>query len=98
MLVLGVVLLVAGVVVLLAGVFTAGDTGDASLLGVHLGATTVFLLGVFSGVAMLWGLSLIRFGGRHQLRQHKEKRRLQGLAAKLEKLESDRDEAAGPEA
>jgi len=98
MLVLGVVLLVAGVLVVLAGLFTAGDTGTASLIGVHIGATAVFLLGVFSGVAILWGLSLIRFGGKRQLRQRKEKRRLQGLAAKLEKLEGERDEPGDPEA
>jgi hypothetical protein len=92
MLVLGLVLLVAGALVLVAGIFTAGDSGNASLIGIHLGATAVFLLGVFSGVAILWGLSLIRYGGKRQLRQRKEQRRLQGLAAKLERLESERDQ------
>ncbi|WP_157416950.1 hypothetical protein [Nocardioides sp. Iso805N] len=92
MLVLGLVLLTAGALVLLAGVFTAGDSGNASLVGIHLGATAVFLLGVFSGVAILWGLSLARYGGRRQLRQRKEQRRLQGLAAKLERLEGEQRE------
>ena len=92
MLVLGLVLLVVGALVLLAGIFTAGDAGNASLIGIHLGATAVFLLGVFAGVAILWGLSLTRYGGRRQLRQRKEQRRLQGLAAKLEKIENDREE------
>jgi uncharacterized membrane protein YedE/YeeE len=94
MLVLGLVLLVAGALVLVAGIFTAGDAGNASLIGIHLGATAVFLLGVFSGVAILWGLSLARYGGKRQLRQRKEQRRLQGLAAKLERLESE--QAQGP--
>jgi uncharacterized membrane protein YedE/YeeE len=89
MLVLGLVLLVLGVLVLLAGVFTAGDQGDASLIGIHLGATAVFLLGVFAGVAILWGLSLMRYGGKRQLRQRKERRRLEGLAAKLDRIERD---------
>jgi hypothetical protein len=92
MLLLGLVLIVVGVLVLLAGIFTAGDTGNASLIGIHLGATAVFLLGVFAGAAILWGFSLSRFGGRRQLRQRKEKRRLQGLAAKLEKIEDGRRE------
>jgi hypothetical protein len=96
MLVLGLVLLVIGVLVLLAGIFTAGDAGNASLIGIHLGATAVFLLGVFAGVAILWGLSLSKFGGKRQLRQRKEQRRLQGLAAKLERIEDGRRED-GPE-
>ena len=97
MLVLGLVLLVVGALVLLAGIFTAGDSGNASLLGIHLGATTVFLLGVFSGVAILWGLSLTRYGGKRRLRQRKEQRRLQGLAAKLERIESERDHEDTPD-
>ena len=92
MLLLGLVLLVIGVLVLLAGIFTAGDAGNASLIGIHLGATAVFLLGVFAGVAILWGLSLSKFGGKRQLRQRREQRRLQGLAAKLEKIEDGRRE------
>lgn len=91
MLVLGLVLLIVGVLVLLAGIFTAGDQGNASLLGIHLGATTVFLLGVFAGVAVLWGLSITRYGGRRQLRQRKERRRLEGLETKLRRIEHERE-------
>ena len=92
MLPLGLVLLVIGVLVLLAGIFTTGDAGNASLIGIHLGATAVFLLGVFAGIAILWGFSLSKFGGKRQLRQRKEQRRLQGLAAKLERIEDGRRE------
>lgn len=92
MLVLGLVLLVVGVVVLLVGLFTAGDTGNASLLGIHVGATAVFLLGLFAGIAILWGLSIARYGGKRQLRRRREHRRLEGLAAKLERIEGERDE------
>jgi uncharacterized membrane protein YedE/YeeE len=87
MVALGLVLLVVGVLVLLAGLFTTGDAGNASMLGIHLGATAVFLLGVFSGVAIIWGLGITRFGGKRQLRQRKEKRHLQKMAAKLEEME-----------
>ena len=87
MVALGLVLVVVGVLVLLAGIFTTGDAGDASILGIHLGSTAVFLLGVFSGVAILWGLGILRFGGKRQLKQRKEKRHLQKMAAKLEEME-----------
>ena len=89
MVALGLVLVGVGVLLVLAGVFTAGDSGDASLLGIHLGATAVFLLGVFAGVAVVWGLGITRYGGRRQLKQRKEKRHLQKMAAKLEELERD---------
>ena len=87
MVALGLVLVVVGVLVLLAGIFTTGDAGDASILGIHLGSTAVFLLGVFSGVAILWGLGILRFGGKRQLKQRKEKRHLQKMAARLEEME-----------
>jgi uncharacterized membrane protein YedE/YeeE len=90
MLVLGLLLIVLGVLALLMGVFTAGDTGDASLLGIHVGATSVFLVGVFAGVAILWGLSLTKFGTKRELRHRRERRRLQELSARLEKAEADR--------
>ena len=64
MLVLGLLLIVLGVLALLMGLFTAGDSGDASLLGVHVGATSVFLVGVFAGVAILWGISLTKTADR----------------------------------
>jgi len=94
MLVLGLVLMGVAVVLICAGVFGAGDgsTGDqaATIIGIHLGATTVFLLGLVSGVALLFGFSLTKWGGKRQLRQAKERRRLQGLAHRLEEVESER--------
>ena len=90
MLVLGLLLIVLGVLALLMGLFTAGDTGDASLLGIHVGATSVFLVGVFAAVAILWGLLLTKFGTKRELRHRREQRRLQELSARLEKAEADR--------
>lgn len=91
MLALGLVLLVVGVLVLLAGVFTAGDAGTASLIGVHLGATAVFLLGVFSAAAILLGLWCTKFGTKRSIKHARDQRRLQHLSRKLDKIESDRD-------
>ncbi|MFT4286769.1 hypothetical protein [Nocardioides sp.] len=88
MLVLGLVLMVLGVLALLAGIFTPG--GDASLLGLELGTTSVFLVGVFSGVAILWGFSIAKYGGKRELRHRREQKRLNELSEKLEQVEADR--------
>lgn len=94
MLVLGLVLMVIAVVLLLAGLFGAGDGSAqhqaATLVGIHLGATTVFILGFVSGVLLLFGFSLTKWGGKRQYRQVREKRRLQGLASRLEQVEAER--------
>lgn len=95
MLVLGLLLIVLGVLALLMGLFTAGDSGDASLIGLHVGATSVFLVGVFAGVAILWGISLTKYGTKREIRHRREQRRLQELSARLEKAEAERDRGRG---
>lgn len=105
MLVLGLVLMGVAVVLLCAGLFGAGDGSThhqaATLLGIHLGATTVFVLGFVSGLMLLFGFSLTKWAGKRQYRQVRERRRLQGLANKLEKVESERadrdDQRSNPE-
>jgi hypothetical protein len=91
MLALGLVLLVVGVLVLLAGVFEAGDTGRASLLGIHLGATSVFLLGVFAATAILLGLWCTKYGTKRSIKHARDQRRLQHLSRKLDKIEAERE-------
>jgi hypothetical protein len=91
MLALGLLLLVIGVLVLLAGIFTAGDTGTASLVGVHLGATTVFLLGVFSAASILLGLWCVKYGTKRSIKHARDQRRLQHLSRKLDKIEAERE-------
>jgi hypothetical protein len=95
MLVFGLILIVLGVLALLAGLFTAGDTGDASLLGIHLGATTVFLVGVFAGVAVLWGFTITKFGTRRELQHRRDQRRLRELSEKLDRVDADRQREDG---
>lgn len=94
MLALGLVLLVIGVLVLLGGIFTAGDAGRASLVGVHLGATSVFLLGVFSAAAILLGLWCVKLGTKRSIRHARDQRRLHDLSRKLDKIEADRNAQA----
>ncbi|GAB7003504.1 hypothetical protein JCM18899A_09750 [Nocardioides sp. AN3] len=90
MLVLGLVLIVFGVLAVLAGLFTAGDRGEASLLGIHVGATSVFLVGLFAGLAILSGIWLTKRGTKRELRHRRDQRRLQELSAKLDEVEADR--------
>jgi uncharacterized membrane protein YedE/YeeE len=97
MLAVGLILIALGVLALLAGLFTAGDHGDASLLGIHLGATSVFLVGVFAGVAILWGLSLSRYGTKRELRHRRERRRLTELSTKLDAVEAERARERHPD-
>ena len=91
MLILGVVLLVIGAVLLVLGLFTTDDNGAAaaSYIGLDLGATTVFVLGLISGLLLLTGLALCKWGGKRSLRQAKERRR---LVHRLEEVENDRRE------
>lgn len=84
MLILGLVLIVLAVLALAAGLFGAGDSGDASLLGAHIGATAIFLIGFAAGPALLFGLSLTKWGGKRKYRQGQERRRLQRLATRLQ--------------
>ncbi|MEP9384545.1 hypothetical protein [Nocardioides sp. KR10-350] len=92
MLVLGLVLIAFAVLAVCAGLFGAGDVGDASLIGIHLGATAVFLVGFVAGVALLFGFSLTKWGGKRQFRQARERRRLEGIAQKVEQTEHAHDQ------
>jgi hypothetical protein len=80
MLMLGLLLMAVGVIAVLAAVVST--SGTASFLGVDLGARTIFLLGLASGVAILWGWSLSRIGARRELRHRREGRRLRDLQAR----------------
>ena len=95
MLALGLVLMLAGAVALAMGLFTAGDQGDASLLGIHVGATAVFLVGLFSGVALLVGFSLTKLGAKRSLKHRKEKKQLVELSQRLGKAEAERQRDEG---
>lgn len=91
MLALGLVLLLLGLLALVLGLLTADDSADgATLLGIDLGATTVFLVGVFAGVAILWGITLCRLGTKRTLRHRRESKKLAELSDKLHRVEAER--------
>jgi small-conductance mechanosensitive channel len=87
MVVLGLLLIGAGVIFILAALYST--SGTASFLGAHLGARTIFLLGLASGMAILWGLAISRVGVQRSLRHRRESRELRRIS------ERDSDTGAG---
>jgi len=92
MLILGVLLIGGGALLIVASVLTAEVTsgGKLELLNTEVGAVTLFLLGVGSGVAILWGLSITKFGAKRQLAQRRENQKLNELSEKLDRAEAER--------
>ncbi len=93
MLILGLVLIAAGGLLIVAAIFTAETTGTGAaleILGTEVGAVTLFLLGLGAGIAVLWGLSVTKFGARRTLHQRREQNKLTALSEKLDKVEAER--------
>jgi hypothetical protein len=88
MFILGLLLVLAGVLAILAGLL--GIDGTAELLGSELHVTTIFLIGVGAGVAILWGFSIIRFGAKRAMQRRRESKKLAELSEKLEQVEAER--------
>ncbi len=97
MVVLGLLFILLGALALLTGLFTAGDRGDASLLGIHVGATTVFLVGLIAGVLLLFGFTVLKLGTKRTLKHRREQKQLNDLSTKLHQVEAERTrEGEGP--
>jgi uncharacterized membrane protein len=90
MIVLGLLLVLAGLLVVLAALFSTD--GTATMLGNELTALTIFLLGLVSGVAVLWGYAVAKFGARRTLQRRREHKQLAELSEKLERAETERRE------
>src|SRR5512141_2468148 len=87
MVVLGLLLIGAGIVFILAALFST--SGTASLLGAHLSAQTIFLLGLASGIAILWGFTISRVGVQRSLRHRREGRELRKLSERNARADAD---------
>jgi glycerol-3-phosphate acyltransferase PlsY len=87
MVVLGLLLIGAGVIFILAALFST--SGTASLLGAHLSAQTIFLLGLASGIAILWGFTISRVGVQRSLRHRREGRELRKLSQRNARADAD---------
>jgi uncharacterized integral membrane protein len=91
MVVLGLLLVGAGIIFILAALFST--SGTASFLGAHLSAQTIFLLGLASGLAILWGFTISRVGVQRSLRHRRESRELRRLSGRNARADTS-DQAA----
>jgi hypothetical protein len=90
MAILGLLLIAAGALVILTAVFSS--EGTAAMLGNDLTALTIFLLGLGAGVAIMWGLWILKYGTARSLRKRRERKQLEELSAKLDRVEAERAE------
>ena len=98
MLVFGLILIVLGALVILGGVFATGhDLDGATFLGLNMPTQVIFFLGVFAGVAVLWGFSITKFGTKRELRHRRDQKRLRELSDKLDQVDADRRRDEGDE-
>jgi membrane protein implicated in regulation of membrane protease activity len=92
MMVLGVLLIAAGLLAVAAAVLST--SGSATFLGADLGATTIFLLGLGAGLAIVWGYSITKLGARRSWRLRRENRRLRELNERNEQRDRTGDDTA----
>lgn len=93
MVILGLLLIVMGALAIVAVVLDV-DSIRIDLLGADISALGLFLLGVGSGVAILWGFGILKFGTKRTLQHRREQKELAELNAKLERAQArgtDRD-------
>ena len=92
MIVFGVLLIAAGLLAVAAAVLST--SGSASFLGADLGATTIFLLGLGAGLAILWGYSITKLGARRSWRLRRENRHLREVNERNEQRDRTGDDTA----
>jgi len=84
---LGLILILLAALAIVAAVFGSSET--AVFLGQDLTALAIFLIGLVSGLFVLWGFAFARHGVRRSMQQRRETRQLQELSAKLDQVELD---------
>jgi hypothetical protein len=72
---IGLALVILGALSVVAAVFTADGSG-VQMLGIDLSALGLYLVGLGSGVAILWGFGLTKWGTKRTLRQRREHKQL----------------------
>lgn len=71
---LGLVLMLVGLIALLSALFVS--EGSAELLGMELSALTIFAIGLVSGVCLIWGFGILKWGTRRSIADRKERKEL----------------------
>lgn len=88
MMFLGLLLIIIGAAAILAAIFVSEGQGE--LLGVDMSTLGVFLVGVAAGAAVLWGISILKWGTKRGLARRRERKELTELNAKLDRVEAER--------
>jgi len=86
---LGLLLILLGALAIVAVVFDI-ERIQVDLLGADISSLTVFFIGVASGVAILWGFGILKFGTKRSLQHRREQKELAELNEKLDKAEAER--------
>ena len=91
MVILGLVLIALGGLAIVTAVFaTEIDNGQLVYLGIDVSPLVLFLIGVASAVAVLWGFSISKWGGKRSWARRREEKRLTELSEKLDTVEARR--------
>lgn len=90
MVILGLLLIILGAIAILSAVFVSEGSGE--LLGVDMSSLAIFLVGVAAGAAVLWGYSILKWGTKRGLAHRRERKELNRLSEKLDRVETDRRE------
>ena len=87
--VIGLILMLVGALAVVAAVFTA-DGSNVELLGLDVSALGMYLIGLGSGLAILWGFTISKWGTKRNLRQRRESKQLEDLSEKLDTRDAER--------
>jgi len=88
MFVVGLLLVLFGALAIVAALF--GSEGTAEFLTVELSTFAIFLIGLASGLAILWGYSVAKFGVKKSMQHRRESKQLEELSQKLDRVDEEK--------
>lgn len=91
MVILGLVLILLGGLAIVSAVFALDiDNSGIQYLSIGVSPFVLFLIGLISAVAILWGFSLAKWGGKRGLARRREQKRMDNLSEQLDDAEARR--------
>ena len=88
MFVVGLLMVLLGALGILGALF--GSDGSAEYLGMDLASFWIFVIGLASGAAILWGYTIAKFGVKRSLQHRRESKQLQELSEKLDRVDEEK--------
>ncbi|RYB93754.1 hypothetical protein EUA93_04905 [Nocardioides oleivorans] len=90
MVIIGLGLIIIGGIAILSALFVSQPGTGGELLGFDVTTLESFFVGVGAGAAILWGFAILKWGTKRSLAHRKERKELNQLNAKLERVEAER--------